>query len=83
MLVTIIAVWAIVLPLTILAASWQAARLREDRGRLTAASSVPAPASHAGSLPDCARRAARPRRTLSRRVCPELPGDAGRRPASA
>jgi hypothetical protein len=83
LLMTIIAIWAIVLPLTILAGSWQATRLREERGLDTADRSVPRMRSQAGSLPACAHRAARPRRTVTRRVCPQFPRSAGRRSASA
>jgi hypothetical protein len=83
MLLTIVAIWAILIPLAILAISWQSARLREARGSQTTDRSVPRPASRAGSLPACAVRAARPRRTITRRVCPELPRGAGRRSASA
>jgi hypothetical protein len=83
MLLTIVAIWAVVIPLAILGVSWQTARLREARAALTAASRAPRSAVHAGSLPGCARRAPRPRRTITRRVCPELPRDVGRRPASA
>ena len=88
MLMTMIAIWAIVLPLTILAVSWQTARLLDERRLQTADRSVPRLASPVGSLPACAHRAARPRRTVTRRVCPEFPRSAGRRwprpdPASA
>ena len=83
MLLTFIAIWAIVLPVAILAVSWQAARLREERGSQTADRSVPRLASPVGSLPACAHRAARPRRTITRRICPEFPRSAGRRSASA
>ncbi len=83
MLLTIVAIWAVVIPLAILGVSWQTARLREARASLTAQRRAPRPTSHAGSVPTCARRAARPRRTITRRVCPEFPRGAGRRPASA
>ena len=83
MLLTIVAIWAVVIPLAILGVSWQTARLREARASLTAQRRAPRSTSHAGSLPACARRAARPRRTITRRVCPEFPRGAGRRPASA
>jgi hypothetical protein len=86
MLVTIVAIWAIVIPLAVLGVSWQAAKLRDARASQTADRSV-APlgrgASHAGVVPVCAVPATRPRRTITRRVCPELPRGAGRRPASA
>jgi hypothetical protein len=83
MLLTIVAIWAVVIPLAILGVSWQAARLREARASLAEGRPAPRPTSQAGSLPACARRAARPRRTVTRRVCPEHPRGAGRRPASA
>ncbi len=83
MLMTIIAIWGIILPLTILAVSWQAARVREERGLQTAGHSVPRLASPAGSLPACTHRPARPRRTVTRRVCPQFPRSSGRRSASA
>ena len=78
MLLTIVAIWAIVLPLAILAVSWQTARLREARASQTARPLGPAPTSHAGSLPACAapRRAAAPDRHASR-----LPGVPARRGA--
>jgi hypothetical protein len=83
MLLTIVAIWAVVIPLAILGVSWQAARLREARVSLVEDRPAPRQTAPAGSLPVCARRAARPRRTITRRVCPELPRGAGRRPASA
>jgi hypothetical protein len=83
MILTLVAIWAIVLPVAILAISWQAARLREARSSQTAGRSVPRLASPAGPPAACARRAARPRRTITRRVCPEFARSAGRRSASA
>ena len=83
MLLTIVAIWAIVIPLAILGVSWQAARLREARVAPTAKRSASRVVSQPGTLPVCARRAARPRRTITRRVCPELPRGVGRRSASA
>jgi hypothetical protein len=86
MLLTIVAIWAIVIPLLVLAISWQAAKLREANAPQTAERSLPElrhASSHAGSAPACAVPAARSRRTITRRVCPELPRGAGRRPASA
>jgi hypothetical protein len=79
MLLTIVAIWAIVIPLAILGVSWQTARLRDARASLAAGRRAPPRTSQAA----CARRGARPRRTITRRVCPELPRGAGRRPASA
>jgi hypothetical protein len=81
MLLTVVAIWAIIIPLAILGVSWQSTRLRE--ARTDATRSAAAPSTPAQSLPACARRGARPRRTITRRVCPELPRGARRRPASA
>jgi hypothetical protein len=83
MLLTMVAIWAIVLPVAVLAISWQAARRREVRSSQNADRSAPRMTSPAGSLPACAVRAVRSRRTVTRRVCPELPRSAGRRSASA
>ena len=83
MILTLVAIWAIVLPVAILAVSWQAARLRDVRSSQSADRSGPRVASPVGPLPACARRAARPRRTITRRLCPELPSGAGHRSASA
>jgi hypothetical protein len=86
MLLTIVAIWAVVLPIAILAISWHAANVREARGSQTTDRSTPelrrstAPAAF---LPACAVRTARPRRTITRRVCPELRRNAGYRSASA
>ncbi len=85
MLLTIVAIWAIVIPVAVLGISWQAARLCEETASQAGHPSVPElvrTASGAGTAPRCAARAARPRRTITRRVCPERPR-AGRRPASA
>ena len=82
MLMTIVAIWAIVLPLAILAVSWQAARLREERGLQTAERSVPAARRQPDRCPLVPHRAARPRRTVTRRVCPQFPRGAGRAPLS-
>jgi hypothetical protein len=86
MLLTIIAIWAIVLPLAVLGISWQIAKLREERALQTTGRSVTElrrDTPRAGGVPACAVPAARPRRTLTRRVCPELPRGVRRRPASA
>jgi hypothetical protein len=89
MLLTIVAIWAVVIPLAVLAVSWQAAKLREETASQTADRPVPTrgrattAATAAGAVPACAARTVRPRRTITRRVCPELPHGAGRRPASA
>ena len=86
MLLAIVAMWALVLPLAILGITWQAAKIRNERVARTAGRSVPQfgrASSRAGGVPACAVSAARPRRTITRRVCPELPRGAGRRSASA
>ncbi len=86
MLLTIVAIWAIVIPLAVLGISWQVANLRDERASRAAKRSAPehrASAVRAAGAPICAVPAARPRRTLTRRVCPERPHGAGRRPASA
>ena len=86
MLLTIVAIWAIVIPLAVLGISWQVAKLRDERALRAVRRSVPElrpGAMRAAGVPACAVPAARPRRTLTRRVCPELPRGAGRRPASA
>ena len=71
---TIVAIWAIVIPLVILGVSWQITRPRP-----TAVSQVAQPPA----LPRCAVPAWRPRRTTTRRVCPAQPRGVRRRPASA
>jgi hypothetical protein len=86
MLLTIVSIWAIVIPVAILGVSWQAAKIRDARASQTAGRPVPElgrGTSPAGGVPVCAVPGARPRRTLTRRVCPERPRGAGRRPASA
>jgi hypothetical protein len=86
MLLTVVAIWAIVIPLAVLAISWQVANLRDERALRALERSTPEPrpgAAPASGAPACAVPAARPRRTLTRRVCPERPRGAGRRPASA
>jgi hypothetical protein len=86
MLLTIVAIWAIVIPLLVLAISWQAAKLRGARASQTTEWSVSdlyRSAARTGSVPACAIPAARPRRTMTRHVCPELSQGARRRPASA
>ena len=86
MLLTIVAIWAIVIPLGVLALGGQAAYLRQARVSPTADRTTPQPhqgMAPTGGMPACAVRDARPRRTITRRVCPERPRGAGRRPASA
>lgn len=82
MLLTIVATWAIVIPLAILGVSWQITRPRHTRASRAAHAPRPG-ASRSGAVPRCAVPAARPRRTITRRVCPELPRGVRRRPASA
>jgi hypothetical protein len=76
----IIAIWAIIIPLVILAVCWDSAKRREARATQAArrARCLLCP----GGVPKCAMRPRRPRRTITRRVCPELPRTR-RRPASA
>ena len=83
MLLTIVAIWAIVIPLIVLAASWQFANLREGRDLQAAKASASELHRVARAVPRCAVPATRPRRTTTRRVCPEQPRRVGRRPASA
>jgi len=83
---TIVAIWAIVIPLSILGLTWQLANMRDARAEKAAsrsASRLGRGDSRTGLLPACAAPAARPRRTTTRRVCPELPRGVRRRPASA
>jgi hypothetical protein len=85
MLLTIVAIWAIVIPLVVLALSWQLANMRDTRAVEPAHGSASRRGTSrpAGSVPRCAVPAGRPRRTTTRRVCPELPRGVRRRPASA
>ncbi len=86
MLLTIITVWAVIIPVAVLAFSWQAAKRREAgaaRAHARAAAEDYRVLSPRGATPPCASRPARPRRTVTRRVCPEHAHGAGRRPASA
>jgi hypothetical protein len=86
MLLTIITFWAIIIPVAVLAFSWEAARRRESGAARAHARSVAEEhrrPSHTGTTPACAMRPVRPRRTVTRRVCPEHPRGAGRRSASA
>ena len=85
MLLTIVAIWAIVTPIAVLAVSSRAAALREARASQTAERSVPElrrETLRAGTVPACAVRPLRPRVTITRRVCPELPRGVRRRSAS-
>jgi hypothetical protein len=86
MLLTIIVVWAIAIPSVVLAFSLRVAEVRETERPETASWSTSEPgreASRASAVPRCAAPAARPRRTTTRRVCPEQARGVGRRPASA
>jgi hypothetical protein len=86
MLLTIVAIWAVVIPLAVLGISWLVGKLREESAAQTTDRSVPElrpGTSRPDGVPACAIPAVRPRRTITRRVCPELPHGAGRRPASA
>jgi len=71
----IIAIWAILIPLVVLAVCWESANRREARA-------AKAGKRRAATQPRCATRPPRPRRTVTRRRCPELPRTR-RRPASA
>jgi hypothetical protein len=73
----IIAIWAIIIPLVVLAVSWESANRREAR-----AAQAHDRSGTKQSPPRCVIRASRPRRTVTRRHCPELPRTR-RRPASA
>jgi hypothetical protein len=86
MLLTIVVIWAIVIPVLVLGISWQIARLREADAAHTTRRSVPvlrSGRSRTLGVPRCAIPAARPGRTITRRVCPELPRGVGRRSTSA
>ncbi len=83
---TIVAIWAIVIPLVIVAVGWQITKPRPSGSRHIAegpASLLRREASQSAVLPPCAVPAAHPRRTTLRRVCSELPRGGRRRPASA
>ena len=84
MLLTVVAIWAIVIPVAVLAVSWKVAKSRLTRAsgsRRSHPCSIPAAPA---SAPCRVRRpAAGPRRTVTRRLCPEHPRGVGRRPASA
>ena len=80
MLLTIVAIWAVVIPLVILGVSWAANR-RDARAAQAWGRSVPT--HRQPGVPACVARAPRPSRTTTRRVCPQLARRARRRPASA
>lgn len=84
MLLTIVAIWAIVIPLLVVGVASKVAKPLQTEGSLIV--SQPVSKHHRATpggdaAPRCAIPAARPRRTITRRVCPEHPR--GRRPASA
>jgi hypothetical protein len=86
MLLTIITFWAIIIPVAVLAFTWEAAKRREAgaaRAHARSAAEEHRVLSPSGAIPPCATRPMRPRRTVTRRVCPEHSRGAGRRPASA
>ena len=86
MLLIIITFWAVIIPVAVLAFSWEAAKRREAGAARAHARSVPEGhrvRSPSEAIPPCATRPVRPRRTVTRRVCPEHRRGAGRRPASA
>lgn len=78
---TIVAIWAIAIPLVVLVISWQAANRRDARAAQAQGRSVPT--HRQPGVPACVARAARPSRTTTRRLCPQLERGARRRPASA
>ena len=81
MLFTIVAIWAVVIPVAVLAISWRAPDRREARKAQTDESvSTREPRT---AVSPRAHRAVRRSSTSARRTCPELAGDARRRPTSA
>ena len=81
MLLTVVAIWAVVIPAASLAISWGASDRRETRKAQTNESvSTREPRT---AVSPRAHRAVRPGRITARRTCPELAGDARRRPTSA
>jgi len=83
MLLTIVAIWAIVIPLAVLGVSWKAADMRDVRAAEAATRSLHNRLVSADGNPRCAVPATRPRRTITRRACHERPRGVGRRSASA
>jgi hypothetical protein len=83
MLLTIVAIWALVIPLVVLAVSWQLAAIREARDVQATEASPSGLHRVDRAVPRCAVPATRPRRTTTRRVCPEQLRRVGRRSASA
>jgi hypothetical protein len=81
MLLAIVAIWAVVIPVSVLLVSWDAARRRQARAAQPRRVSL---ASHRQpGVPACVARPARPSRTTTRRICPHVAGRVRRRPASA
>jgi hypothetical protein len=81
MIWTIVAIWAVVIPVIVLLLTWDAARRREARAAQARRRSLP---THRQSgVPACVVRATRPSRTTTRRICPHVAGRVRRRPASA
>ena len=81
MLFTIIAIWAVVIPVAVLAMSWRAPDRHEAR-KAQANESVSTREPRTAVSPR-AHRAVRPSRTSARRTCPELASDPRRRSTSA
>ena len=81
MIWTIVAIWAVVIPVVALLISWDAARRREARAELGRRRLLPN--HHQSAVPACVVRAVRPSRTATRRICPNVAGRVRRRPASA
>ena len=82
MLVAIVVIWAVVIPVALLAISWLAPD-RPEAGSEPADESVRAGSKPVTELPRRARGVARLSRITSRRACPEPASDARRRPTSA
>lgn len=86
MFLTIVAIWAIVIPLLVLGVTLNVAKPCEAEGSLIVSrpvSNYDRATPSGGAVPRCALPAPRPRRTTTRRVCPAQPRGAGRRPTSA
>jgi hypothetical protein len=78
MLFAIVAIWAVVIPVGLLAISWGAPDPREPQTDESVSTLEPPTAA-----PSLVHRAVRPGRTTVRRRCPELAREARRRPTSA
>jgi hypothetical protein len=81
MLFTIVAIWAVVIPVAVLAISWGAPDRREVCEVQT--NELIGTGKYRSAPPRAQRTPTRPSRAAARRVCPDLGGDARRRPASA